>query len=77
MAKLTADNLVVLMRYKDVEARAESAVVERDQLRLAFAGQQGPWFEEVGSSLFLLQHFKHLVKFLIGNARNVGFFLHR
>ncbi len=47
VAKLTADNLVVLMKLKECEAVAASAVAERDELRLAFTSQQGPWFEQV------------------------------
>eukprot|EP00884_Botryococcus_braunii_P013646 jgi/Botrbrau1/22282/Bobra.0138s0035.1 len=47
VAKLTADNLVLLMRLQEVESNAEAAIRERDELRLAFTGNQGPWFQQI------------------------------
>lgn len=48
VAKLTADNLVMLMDLKKAEAELGAANLERGQLRLAAEQQRGPWFEQVG-----------------------------
>ena len=53
MAKLTADNLVLLLRLRQCEAGLAAATTERDALRLEVTEKRGPWFEEVSISSIL------------------------
>lgn len=50
MARLTADNLVFLMRVNKCEQELGIAARERDELKVALEQQQGPWFDEVRCS---------------------------
>ena len=47
VARLTADNLVFLMRVSKCEQELGVAARERDELKVALEQQQGPWFDEV------------------------------
>eukprot|EP00891_Asterochloris_glomerata_P005263 jgi/Astpho2/5263/e_gw1.00074.85.1_t len=51
MARLTADNLVFLMRVNKCEQELGIAARERDELKVALEQQQGPWFDEVRSGV--------------------------
>ena len=48
VARLTADNMLFLMRARKCEAELEALLQERDQLRRAVEQQKGPWFDKVG-----------------------------
>ena len=50
VARLTADNLVFLMRVNKCEQELGIAARERDDLKVALEQQQGPWFDEVHCS---------------------------
>lgn len=47
VARLTADNLVLMARLRAAEAAAGAATRERDELALALHEHKGPWLEEV------------------------------
>lgn len=47
MARVTADNLVLILRAKSAEARANAAAAERDRLADAAAEQRDPWLSHV------------------------------
>ena len=47
VAKLTADNVVQLLRLKQCEAALSGATSERDSLQQQIAEKRGPWFDAV------------------------------
>ena len=47
LAKLTADNVVLVLRLRQCEAGLAAATAERDTLKLEISEKRGPWFEEV------------------------------
>ena len=49
IAKLTADNVVQLLRLKQAEAALASAASERDALQVELSNKQGPWYDQVRS----------------------------
>lgn len=51
VAKLTADNVVQLLRLKQCEAGLATVGEERDRLRRQVAENEGPWFEEATSCI--------------------------
>ena len=51
VAKVTADNLMFLLRIKSLQARADAANAEADQLRAAALEGRDPWLTQVGSIL--------------------------
>ena len=48
VARLTGDNVVLLLRVRAAEEAAAAAASERDMLRLAVEERRGPWFEQAG-----------------------------
>lgn len=44
---MTADNLMLLLRAKSAEARAEAAAAERDRLHSAAQERRDPWLTQV------------------------------
>ena len=47
IAKLTADNLVFLTKFKDAEERFRVCDMKREELQLMVDEQKGPWFDKV------------------------------
>lgn len=47
VAKLTADNLVFMMKLKQAEQQLRATIAERDTFKLAVEENKGPWFDEV------------------------------
>ena len=47
LAKLTADNVVLVLRLRQCKAGLAAATAERDALQLETSEKRGPWFEEV------------------------------
>jgi hypothetical protein len=47
VAKLTADNLMFMMRMKKAEAEAEQLRKQSSELRQGLEYQEGPWFDTV------------------------------
>ena len=47
LAKLTADNVVLMLRLRQCEAGLAAATTERDALKMESSEKRGPWFEEV------------------------------
>lgn len=47
VARVTADNLVLILRAKSAEARATAAAAERDRLADAAEEQRDPWLSHV------------------------------
>lgn len=47
IAKLTADNVVQLLRLKQSEASLAAATAERDALQLEVSNIRGPWYAQV------------------------------
>ena len=46
VARLTGDNVVLLLRVRAAEEAAAAAASERDMLRLAVEERRGPWFDQ-------------------------------
>ena len=46
VARLTGDNVVLLLRVRGAEEAAAAASAERDMLRLAVEERRGPWFDQ-------------------------------
>ncbi len=51
VARLTGDNVVLLLRVRGAEEAAAAAAAERDMLRLAVEERRGPWFEQARPAL--------------------------
>jgi hypothetical protein len=51
VARLTGDNVVLLLRVRGAEEAAAAATAERDMLRLAVEERRGPWFEQARPAL--------------------------
>lgn len=47
IAKLTADNLIFMMKLKDNEKIINKIEVENKKLKDTLQEKKGPWFEEV------------------------------
>jgi len=47
VAKLTADNVVQLLRLRQCEAALATATDERDLLQHQISQKRGPWYDEV------------------------------
>lgn len=51
VAKLSADNVVLMVKLKKAEARRDSLATEAAELRAAVDTQSGAWFEEVHAAV--------------------------
>lgn len=51
VAKLSADNVVLMVKLKKAEARRDALAAEAGELRAAVDTQSGPWFEEVHAAV--------------------------
>ena len=47
VARLTGDNLVLMLKLRQSEAAAIQAATQRDSLASQLEQQKGPWFQQV------------------------------